>query len=343
MKKSIIMAALCIISCAVMTGCYPTGKKEDIETFTYDGELNESPREGLVYKFTVPEEYPETYSVTRARDRNFDPQLLEVFFPDCKKDTTDIVIDEAENYTLYQKADSHVVCWDGRFIFRMLDEETNLVRGILKMPIPNDEIRSIVPNTEFKKFSADEHIKNMQHILDTLEVEVSEPYVYAVGEDDEKYLRENFFGHWNDRKILEEDTYIVLFDTYLDGLPVVKTKTSGIMRQEWLLSDTEIYGSVTNDGLRAFIIYNAIEVSGTGDEEKICSPEYAVQQIKNYIEGTSLSGTMCGCELKALAYFYEGEEHDDYMVKPVWEFGWKEGNYKYEPYFVDAVTGNVYY
>lgn len=343
MKKTIITTVLCIASCVVMTGCYPTGKKEDIETFTYDGELNESPREGLTYKFTAPEEYPETYSVTRARDSSFDPKLLEELFPDCKNDTTDIVIDEAENYTLYMKEDSLALCWGGDFTFRMNDEETNLVRGILKMPIPNDEIRSIVPNTEFKKFSTGENIKNMQHILETLEVEVSEPYVYAIGEDDEKYLRENFFGHLDDHKILKEDTYIVLFDTYLDGLPVVKTKAGGISNNQWLLSGTEIYGSVTKDGLRAFNIDTALEVSETGDQEKICSPEYAVQQIKNYIEGTSLSGTMCGCELKALVYFYGGEEYDDYLVKPVWEFGWKEGNYEYEPYFVDAITGNVYY
>ncbi len=333
---------ICGIICSIFaTGCYPTGQNINTEEIVFDGNLNESPREDLVYKFTIPEEYPESYNVTKAKFRNFDASLAEELFPHCTDDPVEIQHHDERNYTLYLKENSWVNFMDGTVTFwNEYEYEPHKILAAIYMPKPFEQIKSEFPNIVFKNFSSEQPVSEMNRIIRTLDIKVSEPHIYSFDRQVTEYIDDTYFIHGFEHEELKEDIYAVSFDVMLGELPVSKQSFGQILSSEWHSVDTQIYGLFNKNGLIEFNARDIPEISETGKNAHICSPETAVSQIKNYIEGTAESGTIFGCELKALTYYYEGVETDEYMVRPVWVFGFQsEEGSLLNPLYVDAVSG----
>ena len=111
---------------------------------------------------------------------------------------------------------------------------------------------------------------------------------------------------------------------------------------DWVATSSKIYGLFDENGMIELTVRDIPEVYKREKNEKICSPEFAVSQMKEYIEGMHKNGTVFGCELRALVYIYSGEVTDEYEVRPVWVFGWQDDDMdRPNPYYIDAVSGNI--
>ncbi len=336
--KLLIISILCT---AFITGCYPTGEIVGNDNISYGAELNESPREGLIYKFTLPEEYPETYNVKTAKFRNFDIELAEELIPHCTEDTINVEKYD-DGYTLYQKEDSYVCFMPGTV--SLTKENDNNIEVLLQaflLPKTSDQIRNEFPRTEISDFSSVAYLEEMQRFIDILDIETdNELQVYAVTNEESNYINQTYNkGILED--LISDDCYIIKNTPILGGLPVANSSFLCSMA-DWVSMDSKIYGAFDKNGLLDFEAYNIPEICKLGDDEKICSPEYAVSQIKDFIEGINNNGTMYGCELRALVYSFNGEAIDEYFVRPVWVFGWQENSEgMLNPYYVDAVSGTI--
>lgn len=343
MKHKISLLLFGMLCASIVTGCYPTGENSNMEEITFEGNLNDSPRDDLIYKFTIPTEYPKSYNVTKAKLRSFNASFAEELFPHCTDEPVEIQKFDDKNYTLYLKDDSWVNFMDGTVTF-WSDYEYDPYRILssVYMPKPLDQIKAEFSRSDFEKFSSEYPVSEMNRILNTLDIKVSEPHIFALNKQDAEYISNTYFLNNGEHQNLSENIYTITYDVMLGDLPVSYSSFGQILNPEWLSISTQIYGIFNNNGLIEFNARDIPEIAETGESVEICSPETAIAQIKNYIEGTVESGTMYGCELKALTYCYEGVETDEYMVRPVWIFGWQseEGNLL-NPLYVDAVSGMI--
>ena len=336
--KLLIFSVLCSL---FITGCYPTGEIVKNSDISYGSELNESPYEGLNYKLSLPDEYPETYSVTKAKLKNFDTSLAEVLFPDCTKDTVDIQTDEENNYVLYRKKASDVCFMQGTVIYNKKNENnTGLLISALTMPKTDEQIRDEFPRTDLPGFSSDGYLEEINRVINLLDIETTGPQLYAITDEEAEYVNSTYYEGMFDG-IIHNDLYIIKYTPTLDGLPVANSSFLSSM-SDWVATSSKVYGAFDENGMSELTARDIPEVYKRDKNEKICSPEFAVSQMKEYIEGIHKKGSVFGCELRALVYIHSGEVTDEYDVRPVWVFGWQDDDMdRPNPYYIDAVSGNI--
>ena len=336
--KLLMIGVLCSL---FITGCYPTGEIVGNSNISYGSELNESPYEGLNYKLILPDDYPETYSITKAKLRNFDTSLAESLFPDCTKDTVDIQIDEENKYALYRKKESDVCFMPGTVIYNKKNEnKTELLVNALTMPKTDEQIRDEFPRTELPGFSSDGSLAEINRVIDLLDIETTGPQIYAITDEEAEYVNSTYCEGAFDG-IICNDSYIIKYTPTLDGLPVANHSFLSTM-SDWVATSSRIYGLFDENGMIELTVRDIPEVYKREKNEKICSPEFAVSQMKEYFEGMHKNGTVFGCELRALVYIYSGEVTDEYEVRPVWVFGWQDDDMdRPNPCYIDAVSGNI--
>lgn len=353
MKMKAILLSL--IFCSILTGCYPTGQKvekADDSSVVYDEDLNASPREDIKYYFTVPEEYLHTYSAKRAHEVIYDPDYVTPLFPGCTEnlelEITPETADspELEYYYLYQKEPASYVCVDAGTVSLLTPEYNNgcYVMFDLKGNYLRDEkTREIVPNDKLEAFSSDESIKKLEEMIDYLGVEADpEPLILAVTDDDNT----DYFKMWYHNTSVDEDAYIIKYRMKLDGLPVPDYGRSPLVHEDWYIPFCWIKSVFTESGMIYFDCREVMEVTERGEEIQICSPEFAIQQVKNYIEAMNVSCSVYGCELMVLPVAdNDTDDIYDYKLKPVWMFTWdktvKEQYPDCDAIYVDAETGEI--
>ena len=353
MKNKAILLSL--LFCTILTGCYPTGQKvEQAETssIVYDEDLNASPRENLKYYFTVPEEYLQTYSAKKAQTIIYESDYITPLFPGCTEDLELEITPETadspdlEHYYLYQKESASFVGINAGTVSLCTPEYNDgcYVMFDLKGDFLRDEkTREVVPNDKLKAFSSDEAIKKLEEMIDYLGVEVHpEPIILAVTNDDTDYYN----NLWYNDASVDEEAYVIKYRMALDGLPLPDYSRIPLVHEDWGIPFSRIESVFTEDGMIYFDCREAMEITERGEEIQICTPEFAIQQVKNYVEAMTVSCSVYGCELMVLPiYDTETDDKYDYKLKPVWMFVWdktkKEDYPDCDAIYVDAATGEI--
>ena len=353
MKKQATLLSL--IFCSILTGCYPTGQKvekADTSSVVYDEDLNASPREDLRYYFTVPEEYLHTYSAKKAHSVIYEPDYITPLFPGCTENLELEITPETadspdlEYYYLYQKEPASYVCVDAGTVSLLTPEYNNGCYGIFDLKgtfLRDDKTREIVPNDKLKSFSSDAAITKIEYMIDHLNVEVnSEPIIYAVTYDTDY----DYYDLWYHDTSVDEDAYIIKYRMTLDGLPVPDYGRSPLVHEDWYIPETKIVSVFTESGMIYFDCREAMEITERDEEIQICSPEFAIQQVKKYVEAMTVSCSIYGCELMVLPVAdNDTDDMYDYKLKPVWMFVWdktvKEQYPDCDAIYVDAETGEI--
>lgn len=345
MKK--IIKYLALLSCITLSGCFPTGEieKTDTQNSFIDSELNISPREGLVYNLSIPDEYLETYSPLKCRKQLVDSSMAEELFPNCTVDTVEVLDrPEEENYKLFQKEDSWVCFQDGKiYKWKQGEIEYNYLKNAFDMPKPYWMIREEFPQTDIDSLPVFDYVVEMNRIVNKIGVEVGEPRVYVVTEKLGDEISKKYFKDTCNRKITREDCCVIQYSMILNGLPIADySYVFQSSSQEWFPNGCSIFGLFNKDGQLIFECRGILDIVETEEPQQLCTPEYAIEQMKEYFERTTLKGNLYGCEQCVLVYWKNEKYTGDFYARPVWAFGWQEEEgKKLQPYYVDAITGHV--
>lgn len=345
MKKQFLLCLL--IGCFSLTSCFPTGNIEetDFQKTIQNNDINNSYNEDIVYNLIIPDEYIKTYSVTNVKLHQFDSDIAEELFPGCTTNTTDILDrPEQHNYLLFQKVDSWVCFQDGIVkSFKTNNINQTLLDKLFSMPKPYAMIRDEFPEKELESFSVPDCVNQMERLISVLDLNVGSKKVFSVSSKDSKNIKEKYFPDI-DIDIANEDCCIIHYNLIIDGLPIADYSYDMVHEtQEWNPLNSSVRALFTKDGLISFSCTGVPDVINGAESQEVCTPEYAVSQMKKYIESTTLKGTLYGCEQRALVYWKEGKYTGEYFVRPVWAFGWSEKGRDDcpVPYYVDALNGHV--
>lgn len=348
MKK--LVCKLTILSCIVLTGCFPTGELSQSNNSAplNNTELNASPREELVYNLSIPNEYVDTYSPFKCRMKQPDSsfEIAEKLFPGSTVDTTEILDrPEEENYKLYQKSDSFLCFQDGRvYMNKPTEIEFGFIESALDMAVPYTMLREEFPQTNSDSLPIADYVSEMDRIINEIGVEVGEPKVFAFDKKTGKYINKKYFPGVSGRDFVKDDCCIIKYDILANGLPLADYHYYEINgQQEWVPRPSSIKGYFDEDGMLCFDCDGLLDNIEADESKKLCTPEFAIQQIKDYFEKTTREGTLCGCEQAVLLYQKNEKFTGDYYARPVWVFGWTEsGRPIPDPYYVDAITGHIF-
>lgn len=356
MKNKAILLSL--IFCTVLTGCYPTGQKvEQAETssIVYDEDLNASPRENLKYYFTVPEEYLQTYSAKKAQTIIYESDYITPLFPGCTEDLEQLITPETadspdlEHYYLFWKGNASYVCINAGSVGLCTPEYNDNMYSLFPnkgIYLREEKEREMFPDNKLDSFSSDEAIEKMKEMADYLNADISEePIIIAIDDEAAEILRRaEGFDIPSISKGME--AYYIRYMMTLDGLPLPDYSRSPLVHEDWGIPTSYVEGVFTSDSMIYFDCREAMEITERGEEIQICTPEFAIQQVKNYVEAMTVSCSVYGCELMVLPiYDTETDDKYDYKLKPVWMFVWdktkKEDYPDCDAIYVDAETGEI--
>lgn len=348
MKNFIL--GLVLVSCITLNGCFPTGEIEEsnIQNSLNNTELNISPREGLIYNLSIPDEYKETYSAAKCRFKQIDSSIAEELFQKCTVDT-ETVLDrpEEQNYKLFQKKDSWVCFQDGRILkWQQHDIQSTFLMHVFSMAKPYWMIREEFPQTDMDSISISDCTNEMDRIINTIGVDVGKPKIFPVTKKIAKDIGKKYYPDSMSMigNITDEDCCIIRYDMLLNELPIVNCSYRVISgTQEWIPQSCSVSGLFNKDGLLEFQCEYILDDIETEEPEQLCTAEYAIAQMKNYIEKTTRNGTLYGCEQGVLVYRKKEKFSGEYYARPVWVFGWAEENegQQPDPYYVDAINGHI--
>lgn len=343
MKKQFMFASLIVLFS--FTSCFPTGteKKAEFQQSMPNNDINYSSNENIIYNFIIPDEYKKTYSITKVKLRQFDSDIAKDIFPESVKDVTNILDrPEQNNYKLFEKVGSWLCFQDGNIsYFKNNNINYQFLYDLFAMPKPYAMIRDEFPEKELKTISISECTDEMDRIISTLDINVGKPKVFSITKKDSRYIEDKYYSKEN-ISIVNEECCVINYDLLLDDVPIANYSYY-MAPFEMNPLNSSIQALFTKDGMLNFNCYDVPEIMTSSDPQEMCGPEYAIAQMKEYIEKTSLKGTLYGCEQRVFIYWKEGKYTGEYDVRPVWVFGWLEkgSNRRPVPYYVDALNGHV--